>query len=150
MTKVTRAAILGLDTAAGAYLARLLNARGYLLSRNVGPALLAELRVAGAVVGADAPRAGVAEIGAQEVYDLRENSVGGVGNPVAELIAVSGAARTFIAVAPRSPPCGRPSTGSSRARCGVTNRASIPGRPRSRASSPPPLATIPEQATLRA
>ena len=91
----TRATILGVDTAAGAYLARLLNARGYRLSGTGGPALLAALGVADAVIDAESPAAAIAAVGADEVYDLREDA-----GPIVDLVASGGSARMFVAVTP--------------------------------------------------
>ena len=82
-----RATILGLDTAAGAYLARLLGARGYAVGGTGGPALLARLGIADDVGSDAAPPA--------EVYDLR-------GDAAATLhrIAQPDVARVFVAVDP--------------------------------------------------
>ncbi len=64
-----RAAILGLDTALGTYLARLLGARGYAVAGTGGAALLDRLGIAADV--AIAETAAAAADGADEVYDLR-------------------------------------------------------------------------------
>ena len=63
------AAILGLDTALGAYLARLLGARGYRVRGSGSLDLLDRLGVADDVAVADSPAAAAA--GADEIYDLR-------------------------------------------------------------------------------
>lgn len=85
------AAILGVDTAAGAYLARLLGARGYAVRGTGGAALLARLGVADDVVHADTVAAAIADAG--EIYDLR-------GDPAttADLLALGGAGRLLLAV----------------------------------------------------
>lgn len=84
------AGILGLDTAAGAYLARLLDARGYAVRGTGGGALLDRLGIAGDVTYDDRPMGDV-----DELYDLR-------GDPVATrvLLAEPIRARIFVAVDP--------------------------------------------------
>lgn len=90
------AAILGLDTAAGAYLARLLGARGYAVRGTGGPELLARLGVADDITQVDDVRTAVA--GASEIYDLRGDStdvvlaLGGHGRvfTVADSVAIDG------------------------------------------------------------
>ncbi len=64
-----RAAILGLDSALGAYLARLLDARGYTLAGTGGTALLARLGVEDKVRVADIATEAAGD--ADEIYDLR-------------------------------------------------------------------------------
>lgn len=93
----TTAAVLGLDTAAGAYLARLLGARGYAVRGTGGRELLARLGVADDVTQVDDPAAAIA--GADEVYDL-------LGDLVAteRLLALGGSARVFVATAPTAMP----------------------------------------------
>ena len=86
------AAILGLDTAAGAYLARLLGARGYAVRGSGGAALLERLGIAGDVTRAE--DAAVAAIGADEVYDLRGDAV------ATRALLTSGVRRLFVAVDP--------------------------------------------------
>jgi hypothetical protein len=88
------AAILGLDTAAGAYLARLLGARGYAVRGSGEPALLAQLGIADDVVRDDDV---AAAIEADEIYDLRGDAAA-----TADLLALGGTGRVFIAVAPGS------------------------------------------------
>ncbi len=63
------AAILGVDTALGAYLARLLGARGYDVRSTGGAELLDRLGIAGDVTLTDTPDDAVD--GAAEIYDLR-------------------------------------------------------------------------------
>jgi len=87
------AAILGLDTAAGAYLARLLGARGYVVRGTGGPELLVRLGVADDVTQADDVAQAIA--GANEIYDLR-----GDVTATADLFALGGTARIFVAVDP--------------------------------------------------
>jgi len=97
------AAILGLDTAAGAYLARLLGARGYAVRGTGGKDLLARLGVADDVTQADDAAAAIA--GADEIYDLRGDAAATAG-----LLALGGAGRVFVAVEPGAavaPPAGR-------------------------------------------
>lgn len=83
------AAILGLDTAAGAYLARLLGARGYAVCGTGDTALLARLGVADDVTQVD----DVAAVAADELYDLR-------GDPAAtaDLLALGVPTRVFVAL----------------------------------------------------
>ncbi len=95
------AAILGLDTAAGAYLARLLGARGYAVRGTGGDALLARLGIAGDVTRGDDVAAAVA--GAGEVFDLR-----GEAAATADLLALGGDARVFVGVAAGSLPVAAP------------------------------------------
>lgn len=90
---MTVAAILGLDTAAGAYLARLLGARGISVRGTGGAALLGELGIADDVPLADS--ATTAAIGADLVFDLRGN-----GDATIELIARMRQQRVFVAVEP--------------------------------------------------
>ena len=84
------ATILGLDTAAGAYLARLLAARGYAVRGTGGDALLVRLGIAGDVTCDGGPIAD-----ADELYDLR-------GDPAAtrHLLRSPFRARVFVAVDP--------------------------------------------------
>lgn len=84
------AAILGLDTAAGAYLARLLDARGYAVRGSGGARLLERLGIAGDVTLDVSPSGDV-----DELYDLR-------GDPAATkaLLRDSLRARLFVAVDP--------------------------------------------------
>lgn len=65
------ALILGVDTADGAYLARLLGARGYRLWGTGGPGLIEELGIAADVVRHNSIGAAVSDARADEVYDLR-------------------------------------------------------------------------------
>lgn len=86
-------AVLGLDTAPGAYLARLLGARGHAVRGTGGADLLGALGIAGDVTrAADAT---IAMLGADEVYDLR-----GDGTATRALLAQAGSARLFVAVDP--------------------------------------------------
>lgn len=87
------AAILGFDTAAGAYLARLLGARGYVVRGTGGTHLLARLGVADDVTMVDDMAAAIA--GANEIYDLR-----GDATAIADLLALGGTARVFVAADP--------------------------------------------------
>lgn len=84
------AAILGLDTAAGAYLARLLGARGYAVRGTGGTALLARLGAADDVVQTDDVATAIA--GAGEIYDLRGDAAA-----TADLLALGGAGKVFVA-----------------------------------------------------
>ncbi|UAJ10384.1 hypothetical protein [Polymorphobacter megasporae] len=90
---VKTAAILGLDTAAGAYLARLLGARGYVVRGTGDKDLLTRLGVADDVTQAD--EAAEAISGANEIYDLRGDVAAS-----ADLFALGGTARVFIAADP--------------------------------------------------
>ncbi len=87
------AAVLGLDTAAGAYLARLLVARGVAVRGTGGAALLERLDVAREVTRTDA--AATASFGADLVFDLR-----GDAGATRALLAAPPAARVFVAVDP--------------------------------------------------
>ncbi|MGI4879074.1 MAG: GDP-mannose 4,6-dehydratase [Janthinobacterium lividum] len=87
------AAILGLDTAAGAYLARLLGARGYVVRGTGGTDLLARLGVADDVSQVDDVAEAIA--GANEIYDLRGDIAA-----TADLLALGGTARVFVAGGP--------------------------------------------------
>ena len=80
------ASILGLDTADGAYLARLLLARGYRLSGTGGTGLLARLGIANHIATSDPDRI-------DEVYDLRFAAAGVPG-----LLESTGRARVFVAI----------------------------------------------------
>lgn len=84
------ASILGLDTAAGAYLARLLGARGYAVRGTGGTDLIERLGIDGDVTHDDLPVLDV-----DELYDLR-------GDPGAThaLLRDSFPARLFVAVDP--------------------------------------------------
>lgn len=87
------AAILGLDTADGAYLARLLLARGYRLSGTGGADKLARLGIAGDVVRAGSVETLVAAARPDEVYDLRRD-------PSAAAVEMTGNVRVFVAAPP--------------------------------------------------
>ena len=86
-----RALILGLDTAAGAYLARLLGARGYRVGGTGGSDLIDRLGTAADTVP-QGDRVQAAAL-ADEVYDLREPT-----GDCAGLLTATGAARIFIPV----------------------------------------------------
>jgi hypothetical protein len=92
---VKTAAILGLDTAAGAYLARLLGARGYVVRGTGGTDLLARLGVADDVTQVDDVADAIA--GANEIYDLRGDIAA-----TADLLALGGTARVFVAADPKT------------------------------------------------
>lgn len=91
------AAILGLDTAAGAYLARLLGARGYIVRGTGGPALLMQLGVADDVARPGTVADAIA--GAGEIYDLRGDAAA-----AADVLALGGGQRLFVAVDPGDEP----------------------------------------------
>ena len=90
---MTVAAILGLDTAAGAYLARLLGARGHGVRGTGGPALLERLGIAGDVTIVADVAAAIA--GADDVYDLRGDAVA-----TRALLTTINRHRLFVAVDP--------------------------------------------------
>ena len=89
---VKTAAILGLDTAGGAYLARLLGARGYVVRGTGGTDLLVRLGVADDVTQSNDVADAIA--GANEIYDLRGDVAAS-----ADMLALGGTARVFIAAA---------------------------------------------------
>ncbi len=84
-----RATIFGLDTAAGAYLARLLGARGYAVRGTGDLDLVARLGIADDIDRDDATLA------ADEIYDLRGDAAAALA-----LVAQPNSARLFIAVDP--------------------------------------------------
>jgi len=86
-----KAAILGIDTAAGAYLARLLGARGYELRGTGALSLLAELGDTSQII-LTSPDAAVT--GVDEIYDLRDDV-----EATAALLALGGDARVVASVA---------------------------------------------------
>ena len=87
------ALILGLDTAAGAYLARLLDARGVRLAGTGGMELVAGLGIGDKVARYDAVDAAMlANLRPDEIYDLRDDA-----EATATLLEYSGAARVFVA-----------------------------------------------------
>lgn len=90
---MTTAAVLGLETAAGAYLARLLGARGMAVRGTGGATLLARLGIAGDVVLAESATAAV--LGADLVFDVR-----GSAAAVVEVLASTRQQRVFVAVDP--------------------------------------------------
>lgn len=90
---MTIAAVLGLDTAAGAYLARLLGARGIGVRGTGGTALLDQLGIAGDVAREDS--ATIATLGADLVFDLR-----GDASATIELLGIVRRQRLFVAVDP--------------------------------------------------
>jgi GDPmannose 4,6-dehydratase len=90
---MTIAAVLGLDTAAGAYLARLLGARGVTVRGTGGAALLDRLGIAGDVVLVESATAAV--LGADLVFDVR-----GSADAAVELLALTRHQRVFVAVDP--------------------------------------------------
>lgn len=87
------AAILGLDTAAGAYLTRLLDARGHRIRGTGSTALVDQLGVGSSVATFD--DAAEAILGAGEIYDLRGDAA-----LVPALLATAPATRLFVAVDP--------------------------------------------------
>lgn len=91
-----RALILGLDTAAGAYLARLLDARGYQVAGTGGGDLLDRLGIGGDVLLHDEASAALtAASRPDEIYDLRYAPAA-----TAALLAIAGSARVFAAASP--------------------------------------------------
>ena len=87
------ALILGLDTAAGAYLARLLDARGLRLAGTGGGNLVAGLGIGDKVTRHDRIDAAMlAEVRPDEIYDLRDDAT-----TTAALLRSSGPARVFVA-----------------------------------------------------
>lgn len=86
----TTASILGLDTAAGAYLARLLGARGYAVRGTGDAGLLKRLGIAGDVTLDD-----VAVVDVDELYDLRGDAAA-----TRALLDSTFRARVFVATAP--------------------------------------------------
>lgn len=87
------ALILGVDTAAGAYLARLLAMRGYRLFGSGADFNLIKLGIAADVVRGDDVAALLADARADEVYDLR-----GDATATAALLDARASARVFVAV----------------------------------------------------
>ena len=84
-----RATILGLDTAAGAYLARLLGARGYAVRGTGDRGLVARLGIADDI-GVDDP-----SVPADEIYDLRGDAAAALA-----LVQRPHSARLFVAADP--------------------------------------------------
>lgn len=90
---MTIAAVLGVDTAAGAYLARLLGARGVTVRGTGGAELLDRLGIAGDVVLADSATGAV--LGADLMFDVRGSAAAAV-----ELLTSTRHQRVFVAVDP--------------------------------------------------
>lgn len=86
------ALILGVDTAAGAYLARLLDARGYQVAGTGDPGLLVRLGIGDDVQRYDAADAAIAEARPDEIYDLCHDEA-----VTAALLDSAGPARVFVA-----------------------------------------------------
>ena len=84
------ATILGLDTAAGAYLARLLGARGYAVRGVGGPELLERIGI-----GGDVRRDDIAVLDGDEIYDLRRDPAATL-----DLLRSSLRGRVFVDVDP--------------------------------------------------